>query len=92
MSKKAFVIPSSFVPDKPKEMDSFLFPSLYHVAAIQHEGLKYFDASTSTPIPHSTPLVVTASADGPGAASMSGFVGHSRKQGCQLYCEIIGWR
>lgn len=31
-----------------------------------------------------------ASADGPGTASMSGFVGHSGKQGCWLYCEIIG--
>ena len=90
--KKAFVIPAGFVPGKPKEMDSFLFPSLYHVAAIQCEGLKYFDASTSTAIPRSVPLVVIASADGPGAASMSGFVGHSGKQGCRLYCEITGRR
>ena len=90
--KKAFVIPGSFVPGKPKEMDSFLFPSLYHVAAVQREGLKIFDASTSTLIPRATPIVVIASADGPGSASMSGFVGHSGKQGCRLYCEIIGRR
>jgi Transposase family tnp2 len=80
--KKAFVIPGSFVPGKPKEMELFLFPSLYHIAAIQRKGLKYFDASTSTPIPCSIPLVMIASADGPGSTSMSGFVGHSGKQGC----------
>ena len=90
--KKAFVIPGGFVPGKPKEMDSFLFLSLYHVAAVQCEGFKYFDASTSALIPHSIPLIMIASADGPGAASMSGFVGHSGKQGCRLYCEIIGRR
>ena len=31
-----------------------------------------------------------ASADSPEAASMSGFVGHSGKQGCQVYCAITG--
>ncbi|KAF8232538.1 hypothetical protein L208DRAFT_1561789 [Tricholoma matsutake] len=80
--KKAFVIPGGFIPGKPKEMDSFLFPSLYHVAAVQCKGLKYFDTSTSTRIPRSIPFVVIASADGPSAASMSGFVRHSGKQGC----------
>ena len=35
--KKAFVIPGAIVPgpNKPGDLDSFLFPSLYHVAALQ---------------------------------------------------------
>ena len=91
---KSFVIPGSFVPgpNKPREIDSYLFPSLHHLAAIQREGLKIFDASTSMEIQRSIPIVVIASADSPGAASMSGFVGHSGKQGCRVYCAITGRR
>jgi Transposase family tnp2 len=91
---KSFVIPGSFVPDpkKPREIDSYLFPSLHHLAGIQREGLRIFDASTSTEIRRSIPIVVVASADSPGAASMSGFVGHSGKQGCHVYCAITGRR
>ena len=39
--KKAFVIPGTIVPgpNKPGDIDSFLFLSLYHMAALQHEGL-----------------------------------------------------
>jgi hypothetical protein len=49
---KSFVIPGSFVPgpNKPWEIDSYLFLSLYHLAAIQHEGLKIFNASMSMEI------------------------------------------
>ena len=38
---KAFVIPGAIVPglNKPGDLDSFLFPSLYHIATLQHEGL-----------------------------------------------------
>ena len=91
---KSFVIPGGFVPgpNKPREIDSFLFPSLYHLAALQHEGLKIFDASTSTKIQRSIPIITIASADSPGAASMSGFVGHSGKYGCRVYCAITGQR
>jgi hypothetical protein len=88
---KSFVIPGSFVPgpNKPRDIDSYLFPSLYHVAAIQREGLKIFDASRLE-ILRSIPIIIIASADSPGSTSMSGFVGHSGKQGCRVYCAIIG--
>ncbi|KAG2106829.1 uncharacterized protein F5147DRAFT_746242 [Suillus discolor] len=38
--KKKYVLPGGFIPspNKPKNVDSFLFPGLYHLAAIQHEG------------------------------------------------------
>ena len=91
---KRFVIPGSFVPgpNKPREIDSYLFPSLHHLSAIQREGLRIFDSSTSTEIRRCIPIIIIASADSPGAASMSGFVGHSGKQGCRVYCAITGRR
>jgi hypothetical protein len=87
---KSFIIPGSFVPgpNKPHEIDSYLFPSLHHLVAIQYEGLKIFDASMSMEIWQSIPVIIIALADSPGAASMSGFVGHSSKQWCQAYCAI----
>ncbi|KAG1831174.1 hypothetical protein F4604DRAFT_2023567 [Suillus subluteus] len=53
--KKKYVLPGGFIPgpNKPKNVDSFLFP-----------GLVYFD----------------------------GMVGHSGRNGCRLYCGLIGRR
>jgi len=50
---KAFVIPAAIVPgpNKPVEINSFLFPSLYHVAALQQKGLAVFDASLGRIVP-----------------------------------------
>ncbi|RDX43648.1 hypothetical protein OH76DRAFT_1327701, partial [Lentinus brumalis] len=43
--KKRYVLPAAVVggPKKPKNIDSFLFPSLYHLAALQREGLLIWD-------------------------------------------------
>ena len=45
--KKQFVLPACFVPgpNKPDNMESFLLPSLRHVAALQREGLRVYDGS-----------------------------------------------
>ena len=88
--KKAFVIPAAIVPgpNKPGEIDSFLFPSLHHVAALQREGLKIFDSYLDTVVPRSTPVILFSTADSPGSASMSGMVGHTGKYGCRLHCEM----
>ena len=45
---KNFVIPGGTIPgpNKPKITKSFLFLALYHIAALQNEGLKIWDAST----------------------------------------------
>ena len=87
--KKAFVIPGVIVPgpEKPWDIDSFMFPSLYHIAALQREGLTVYDASLGT-IVRSRPLVVFGTADSPGSAFMSGMVGHSSCVGCRLYCDM----
>ncbi|TFK91943.1 hypothetical protein K466DRAFT_573359 [Polyporus arcularius HHB13444] len=44
--KKRFVLPAGVIsgPNKPKLMDSFLYPTFYHIRAIQREGLRVYDA------------------------------------------------
>lgn len=82
--KKDFVIPGAIVPgpNKPGDLESFLLPSLYHVAALQHEGLQIHNSYTNTLIPHSIPCVLFGTADSLGSASMSGMVGHIGRYGC----------
>ena len=45
--KKDFVILRGFIPGpkKPKNLDSVLFPGLYHLAALQKEGLIIWNAA-----------------------------------------------
>jgi hypothetical protein len=54
--KKRFIIPGGFIsgPNKPKHTDSFLYPALYHISALQQEGLRIWDASTHSYITNST--------------------------------------
>src|SRR6266404_4276510 len=91
---KAFVIPATIVlgPNKPVEIDSFLFPSLYHVAALQREGLIVFDASLGRAVPSCRPVIIFGTADSLGSAAMTGMVGHSGRYGCQLYCNMLSRR
>ena len=44
--KKAHVMPGAIVPgpSKPKKMDSFLFPTFHHIAALQKEGLTVWNS------------------------------------------------
>jgi hypothetical protein len=73
---------------KPWDIDLFMFPSLYHIAALQHEGLTVYDASLGTLV-QSHPLVVFGMADSPGSAFMSGMVSHSGRARCHLYCDML---
>lgn len=72
-------------PNKPKNLDSFLYPSLYHVCAIMNEGLPIWDALDRT-LYNSNPFLALALADGPGMSYLNGLVGHSGAYGCRLYC------
>ena len=82
--KKAFVIPGAIVPgpNKPGDLDSFLFPSLYHVAALQQEGLRIYHAHLDVIVPQASPVILFGTADSLGSAAMSGMVGHSGRYGC----------
>ena len=82
----AFTIPG---PHKPKNMDSFLFPSLYHLSALQREGLTIWDALRQV-IFVSHPFFALGTADGPAMAYLNGLVGHHGKLGCRLYCSLTG--
>src|ERR1700692_250951 len=89
--KKAAVLFGGIIPgpNKPKIVESFLFPGLHHLSAIQKEGLPIWDASTNT-FYVSNPYMALASADGPAMAYINGLVGHQGKVGCRLYCPMKG--
>lgn len=91
--KKKHVLPGGFIPgpNKPKNIDSFLFPGLHHLAALQNEGLSIYDAWRDI-IFLSHPYLFLATADGPGLVYFDGMVGHCGKNGCRLYCGVIGRR
>ncbi|KAJ3563020.1 hypothetical protein NP233_g9211 [Leucocoprinus birnbaumii] len=90
--KKTHVLPGGFIPgpNKPKNIDSFLFPGLYHLSALQNEGLKIWDASTNAAY-IAQPVVYFATADAPGMVYLCGLVGHSGARGCRNYCGVK-WR
>ena len=43
--KKKYVLPGGFIPgpSKPKNLDSFIFPRMYHLSALQCEGMCMWD-------------------------------------------------
>jgi hypothetical protein len=89
--KKKYVLPGTFIPGptKPKHPDSFLFPGLHHLAALQKEGLVIWDAAENREF-KSHPYLLLATADGPGMTYLNGLVGHSGAYGCRLYCPMKG--
>lgn len=89
--RKRFVLPGGVIggPKKPKNVDSFLFPGLHHVAALQREGLEIWDAAREVQFT-SKLFLYLATADGPGMAYLSGLVGHQGARGCRLYCGLLG--
>ncbi|KAF9232038.1 hypothetical protein BU15DRAFT_90753 [Melanogaster broomeanus] len=78
--KKINVIPGGFIPgpNKPQNVDSFLFPGLHH----------YYPR---TPF-RSDIYVLYETADGPGLVYWDGMVGHCGKNGCRVYCGVRGRR
>ncbi|KAG2073940.1 hypothetical protein BDR04DRAFT_1127042 [Suillus decipiens] len=76
-------------PKKPKNLDSFIFPGLHHLCAIQAEGLPIWDGTLNR-LFISNPFLFIATADGPGMAFLTGLVSHHGKMGCRLYCGLPG--
>ncbi|CDO78075.1 hypothetical protein BN946_scf185020.g1 [Trametes cinnabarina] len=91
--KKRYVLPGAVIPgpEKPKNIESFIFPGLYHIAALQREGLMVWDASKQC-LFKTRPIIIFATADGPGMAGINSLVGHSGAQGCRIYCRLRGRR
>ena len=89
--KKKAVLPGGFIPgpNKPKVVDSFIYPSLHHLAALQIEGLPIWDAQRDCLfVDH--PFFALGTADGPGMTYLNGLVGHHGAYGCRLYCPTKG--
>jgi hypothetical protein len=91
--RKKRVLIGGFIPgpNKPKHADSFTFPGLHHLAALQREGLPIWDCITNT-VNISHPFLSLATADGPGMTQLNGLVGHHGKNGCRLFCSLPGRR
>jgi hypothetical protein len=91
--RKAHVRPGGFIPgpNKPKNLDSFLVVGLHHLAALQNEGLVIWDSSRDVTFTSDLYLIFTT-ADGPGLVYWDGMVGHSGKNGCRVYCGVLGRR
>jgi hypothetical protein len=89
--KRRYVLPGGFIPgpNKPKNLDSFLFPGLHHLAALQRDGLRVWDAKSDR-VFTSFPYFYLGMADGPGLSQLNGQVGHHGAFGCRLYCGLKG--
>ena len=85
------IIPGGVIPGpgKPKDIDSFLFPGLEHVSAIQKVGLKVWDGYACEIITTYLFLLLIL-ADAVAMAELTGSVGHHGKRGCRLLCAFFG--
>lgn len=86
----ALVVPG---PNKPKNVDSFLFQTFHHLSAIQREnngaGIQVFDASKKK-IVDSHVIPIFATADAVGLVELNGRVGHHGCRGCRKGCPMCG--
>ncbi|KAI0352686.1 hypothetical protein OH77DRAFT_1408449 [Trametes cingulata] len=89
--KKAYILPGVIIPgpNHPKDLDSFLFPSFYHVAGVMREGLPIYHAPLRARVA-SNPFFAFGMADGPGMAMFEGTVGHHGAFGCRVLCGLLG--
>ena len=89
--KKKYVLPGGFIPgpNKPKNLDSFIYPGMYHVAAVMMEGLLIWDAARDYKF-ISYLFLIFVMADTPGMSQVDGMVGHGGALGCRLYCGLRG--
>ncbi|KAJ3924487.1 MAG: hypothetical protein NXY57DRAFT_325523, partial [Lentinula lateritia] len=90
--KKKYIVPGGVIPgpNAPKITQSFLFPGLAHVAAVNKSGgLRIWNAYSNV-IRSSKLFIIMALADSLGLVYFSGGVGHSGKNGCRVWCGQSG--
>ncbi|EJD39909.1 hypothetical protein AURDEDRAFT_171047 [Auricularia subglabra TFB-10046 SS5] len=81
-------------PNKPKNFESFIFPGLRHIAAVNNlpgGGLPVWHAHTDRLVSQRL-FVAFAGADGPAMTNLNGLVGHSGRLGCRYHCKMKGRR
>jgi len=93
--KRKHILPALVVPgpNKPKDLDSFMFRSFHHVSAIQREnggaGIRIWDALLNT-TSLSRIFFILGTADAVGLTELDGWVGHHGAQGCRMSCNMKG--
>ena len=89
--KKRYILPGGFVPgpNAPKNFDSLFFSGVYHLSALQREGLVVWDACDRE-LYRDDPFLVFVTADAVGIAGVSGSAGHHARLGCRLMCDLPG--
>ena len=93
--KRKHILPALVIPgpNKPKNLDSFLFRAFYHLAALQHEnngaGMRVWDALQQKVI-LSRVIFFFGTADALGLTELDGRVGHHGAQGCRMSCDMKG--
>jgi hypothetical protein len=85
------ILPGGVIPgpEHPGDLDSFLFPGLAHVSALQREGLPIWDAYRRERMV-SFLFVLLILADAVAMGQLSGSVGHHGRKGCRLLCGFVG--
>ena len=85
------ILPGGVIPGPghPKYLDSFLFPGLAHLSALQREGLRVYDAYRRE-VYTTLIFILLVLADAVAMAEVSGSVGHHGRRGCRLLCELVG--
>jgi hypothetical protein len=85
------ILPGGIIPgpNPPKHLESFIFPALAHVSALQKEGLKLWDSVNQT-VAVSLLYVFLVLADAVAMAKLTGSVSHLGRKGCQLLCNLKG--
>jgi hypothetical protein len=85
------ILPGGIIPGpgKPKDLDSYLFPGLAHVCALQKEGLPIWDGYSCEKFLAFLFLLLVL-ADAVAMAELTASVGHHGKRGCRLLCDFPG--
>ena len=85
------ILPGGVIPGpkNPKHLDSFLFPGLAHVSAVQKEGLHIWDSLNNVHFECFLFLLLVLT-DAVASAQVSGAVGHHGKKGCRVFCGLAG--
>ena len=76
-------------PEHPGDLDSFLFPGLAHVSALQCKGLPIWDSYRRVRV-DTLVYILLVLADAITMYYLSGSVDHHGRKGCWLLCGLIG--
>jgi hypothetical protein len=93
--KKKHVLPALVIPgpNKPKNIDSFIFRGFHHLSALQREnegkGIRVWD-SIEADLVLSRIMFFFGTADALGLTEIDGRVGHHGTHGCRLSCAMKG--